>query len=549
MNVIKKIGIWTTMLAIALNWIFMPTAAHATQAGGKRAAVLMPFVNGGKTGIDSPATHEVHGGASFGFAWDMHGGASTGVYPRVNSNDGTVTMKIIFIYTSSNGAGQGVDVEVKVDGVYVGKLRYSHLVNLGVSNGQTGITEATRLGDTAPNQTFGACVGFVCSDSWDVHGVAGVHTHMEFSKSCYGPQGISQDVGPNSPIALLSQNYGDANNSYCDSAELASVASAFAPVVITRPNGETDVIVVTATNKLVYYFSDGNTWNHLDVTGDGGAYSAPSVILRSNGEIGIAVVAPGNNIDYYSRTPSAQNWSRSTFANGAAFGNPSMLLRANGELNVVVRGPGDILDYYFSATGSSWGRTTIAGNGGAKGDPTIAQRPNGEVNIIVPGPENRLDYYFYTSTWNLYTVDALAGTAMLKPTIIQRPGGEMDIVTVTNEHRLNFYYNPAGWNSFGVVQVPGSQAYSAPAASLRPNGEVNIAVMGPNQKMEFYFNAQSSQTWGHIPIAIDNTVKSGPSMVQRASGETDVVVTNTAYQTDYYMNNPGQTNWGRLTLP
>jgi len=523
---------------------------HAAQVGGKRAAFFMPFGNGGVTGDESPLNHATQSTADYGFAWDLHGGTSAAVYPKVTSNDGTVSMQVESF--TPRPAGYLVIVKVKVDNVDVGKLAFSHLVNLGVGNGQP-VTADTRLGDTAPNIQYGGCVGFPCSGSWQVGAAAGIHTHVAFSKACFGPQGINQPVGANDALALLSQNYPAGFKAGCDPSELASVGSAYAPVVFTRPNGETDVIVVTSTNKLVYYFigAGSSQWNKMDITGDQQAYSTPAVALRPNGELCIVVRTASNGLGYHFNAQGSPTWNHLYFANGGAYGNPDMLLRPNGELNVVVRGPNNSLNYFFNSLGNpNWDQITIPG-GGAVSDPTIARRPNGEINVVVGGPNNQLDYYYISpgsQTWNRVTIDAV-NTAMQKPVIIQRPGGELDIVTVTGNHGLNFYYNPAGWVTFGKIEVPNSEAYSTPAVALRPSGEVNIVVMGANQKMDFYYNAQGSPTWGKLPIAVANMTKSAPSMIQRANGETDVVVMNSAYQTDYFMNDAGSILWGRMTLP
>jgi hypothetical protein len=246
----------------------MVLVAAPTQAaiGGKRVAVLPPFVAGATTGAQSPATHLVSG-ANFGFAWDIHGGASTAVYPRVTTTDGAITMRIANVYTSTSqpSAGMGVDVEVRVAGTLVGTVRYSHLVNVPVATGQTNITTGTRLGDTAPNQPVGSCIGFGCSGSWDVHTVSGIHTHMEFAKACYGPQGINSGVSASGGLALLSQNYATKNKSACDTAELTAVAGGGGGgSTSVRVNGKADF---NQDGTSDFVTRSGSTWTVKSGTG------------------------------------------------------------------------------------------------------------------------------------------------------------------------------------------------------------------------------------------------------------------------------------------
>lgn len=218
----RRFAIAVTALAIVAAPLAWPGHSQAA-IGGKRAAVLSPFTTTATTGDESPAEHDPQS-STYPWAWDMHDGTNTAVYPRIVSSDGPVAMKIVGFEPTS--AGHRIDVEVKVNGVYVGTVRYSHLTQVGVSDGQTGITPTTRLGNTAPNQAFGSCIGFACSGSWQVHNAAGVHTHMSFAKACYGPQGVNSSLDPSAGIALLSEHYTPAHIGPCDTAELAAVALA-----------------------------------------------------------------------------------------------------------------------------------------------------------------------------------------------------------------------------------------------------------------------------------------------------------------------------------
>jgi hypothetical protein len=225
----------------------------------------MPFAAGGKTGNESPSTH-AGAGTGFGFAWDVHGGATTDVYPRIATGDGVVTMKVISVAPGNNGAGTYVSVEVKVDGTYVGTVRYSHLINVAVSEQDT-VTSSTKLGTTAndvvvddpniPGTDPNPCRGFVCSSSWAVHSAAGIHTHMSFAKACYGSQGLNTTVDAATSIALLSQNYAAANNSACDAAELNAVANG-------GGDGQDDIFAINrqdaGSNSTAVHVVNGSNW-------------------------------------------------------------------------------------------------------------------------------------------------------------------------------------------------------------------------------------------------------------------------------------------------
>lgn len=172
---------------------FWPAIVSATPVGGKRAAVLSPFLAGvtfgrGVTGANAHHSDEISFG--YGFALDLKGGASTAVYPRIVSGDGAVTMTVMGpVVDNPNNSGQDVAIEVKVDAVTVGVVRYVHLTDVQVAQGNS-VTAATRLGNTAPDVTFtnaaGTCKGYQCSPNWQVSTATGIHTHVDFQRACYG---------------------------------------------------------------------------------------------------------------------------------------------------------------------------------------------------------------------------------------------------------------------------------------------------------------------------------------------------------------------------
>jgi hypothetical protein len=249
--------------------------------GGKRVAVLMPFAAGGTTGNESPSGHATYSGGGFG--WDAHGGASAAVYPRVTTNDGAVSMKVLSTSTSSSGAGSGLNIEVKVDGIVVGRLTYRHLVNMpGSIVTNAVVNPGTRLGDTAPSTQYGSCRGFPCSSSWQVSSVNGIHTHMEFQKACYGPQGLSQSVSASTGIALLSSNYGTTSNTGCDVSELSDVASPATPPQQSAPLRFG--VLQTNGHFLVKEGGLGSAWSdQLDNVSAGSIYGNRVGVLQTNG--------------------------------------------------------------------------------------------------------------------------------------------------------------------------------------------------------------------------------------------------------------------------
>jgi hypothetical protein len=332
----RRLAIAMTAVAIAAAPLAWPGYSHAA-VGGKRAAVLAPFTAGATTGNESPSVHNPQS-STYAMAWDMHGGASTSVYPRIVSSDGPVTMRISALEPTS--AGYRVDVEVKVSNVYVGTVRYSHLASVNVNNQQLGITNTTQLGSTAPNQTFPnggeVCYGFACSSSWQVHSLAGIHTHMSFAKGCYGPQGISSPVGASEGIVLLSQNYDTDNRTACDNAELAAVANTCSTIGSSARsdvdrNGGADLFLLSrqatgssGTARLSTYTSfipsqfnwNGASYNWATLTplvGDvNGDQRADYVYLVKDGSVGTkAFVATSNGTSF--NTP--QLWW-----NGAGWG-------------------------------------------------------------------------------------------------------------------------------------------------------------------------------------------------------------------------------------
>ncbi len=270
----QRLGIFVGGLGLLSALLLGVVPVQASPVGGKRAAVLPPFASSAKTGSESPSTHAGTAGGEYGFAWDLHGGASTAVYPRFVTGDGSITMRVTSVSALAS-AGSQVEVEVKVDGTVVGLVRYTHLVSVKVdtnnddSDGKKTVVKTnTVLGYTAPDKNYttsaGTCKGFPCdSTNWKVTTTAGIHVHMAFKKACYASLGLSQSVGASTGIGLLSKNYGTTNKSGCDAGELASVVAGNS----SAPYLEGSYIRASDTGRVYVMAGDApmyvSDWSHV----------------------------------------------------------------------------------------------------------------------------------------------------------------------------------------------------------------------------------------------------------------------------------------------
>jgi len=251
--------------AVMAAGVLSAPVATAAPVGGVRAAVRMPFSDGGRTGNESPEKHHRFFGS--GFAWDLHKSPGAPVYARLASSDGTVSIHIGRIGSSASGAGQWVEVQVQVNRATVGTLYYNHLKNLQVAENTDYAANKLLgyLGDglfPAPQCADGTADGWPwVDDGWEVCTPGGVHTHVDIKRGCYRSLGLNESVQAGKGIVLLSTNYAEANRSTCDNPELDAVNAdvQLKPKEIGRdPNGTAYYI---DSAKVRHWIPDPMTYN------------------------------------------------------------------------------------------------------------------------------------------------------------------------------------------------------------------------------------------------------------------------------------------------
>ncbi len=268
------------------------------------------FVDGAKTGNESPSTHS----ASYiddGIQWDIYGSAGSGVRPAFYSSDGAVSLSVsdggdVRSGAVGNGAGRIANVAVRVDGVQVGVVRFMHLVSVAVGPG----SPDSSLGPLPPSTRYDGCYGWPCSASWAVPSPAGIHTHLDIDHGCYRNVGVNTALAVGEPIAMLSSAFPKENQSACDLAEMQAVNTVaggklvIAGLNTSLPAGSNNVFVRkqldTNGNWQSSWTSLSGSFTDLDVASSAG--KASIVAIKSG-------AAPGtNNVYVRAELDTNGNW-------------------------------------------------------------------------------------------------------------------------------------------------------------------------------------------------------------------------------------------------
>lgn len=201
----------------------------AAAARPLRVALFMPFDDGGRTGLILPRNHTP--ALLNGFSWDLHKGPGAAVRANMSSPDGTVALKVARIQSNSNGAGQRVLLDVRVNGTLVGQVQFGHLTRLQVSTSTPSFAPGRIIG-YLPSGTrpYSGCAdrtsdGWPYSSSWRVCTPGGIHTHTDVQRSCWASLPTYTVQSATTPIAMMSSALPIGHNAQCNAAELREVAT------------------------------------------------------------------------------------------------------------------------------------------------------------------------------------------------------------------------------------------------------------------------------------------------------------------------------------
>lgn len=157
------------MLATAL--VFVPASAGTSES----VDIGMPFA--GRYGIAEigsyPSTHGPLDGN--GWANDLYA-IDRPVRPRFSNASGTLSLRIAGVGNTCS-AGKTVTVDVSVDGVAIGRLRYGHLAQVPAFVTGQAISTDTVLGSTRQWTKSAGC--------WEVDNASGIHSHVTANNSCF----------------------------------------------------------------------------------------------------------------------------------------------------------------------------------------------------------------------------------------------------------------------------------------------------------------------------------------------------------------------------
>lgn len=276
------------LLVIGSSALVVASRSDASGAvGGVRAAVRMPFSDGGTTGVQSPSGHPRFNGA--GFAWDLHKGPGVEVKARIVSSDGAVSIRVLRVRPNPNGAGNQVDVQVKVNGTVVGTIFYSHIKSPQVTGGRDygadqllgWLADGTQ---SARQCRDGTSDGWPYSSNWQVCTPSGIHTHLDVQKGCYRSLGNSAGVARDTAVIMLSTAYGTTNRSACDNAELDAVnndLARYAGYIVQwdRDTSTQRTAWLVGTDLKRRWIPDIATYDCLKAQGAPGPVALPASVL------------------------------------------------------------------------------------------------------------------------------------------------------------------------------------------------------------------------------------------------------------------------------
>ena len=450
------------LLAVVLVAAGFPGAQSTSSAsvGTLRAAVLMPYTDGGRTGPESPATHAATFNA--GFAWDLPNGPGAPVYARLASADGPVTIAVGDTGTNAHGAGSWVQVDVFVTGTQVGTLYYEHLANVQVAS-HARYPAGQLLGYTGSG-TFPAtsCVdgtadGWPSSPDWQVCTPDGIQTRVDVTRGCWRPLDTNADVSPDDQIALLSAQLPTNGDAACDTAELGAVnaaaqsATPVAAAVRAAP-------VVQRQDGSIHVFADGDDGEllHKWLGATGGWQPSSGVFETLGSEVA---------------------------------GTPAALVRKNGTLDVFARGADGALLHKWLRTSGTWqpsGRFEVLGSGLA-GDPQAIQTADGTVHVFARDQAGGLVHAWLETSggWQpspFGPPEVLGAGLTGDPVMAQRQDGTVDVFARGSGGELLHKWLGAtgGWqpSPFGSFQSLGSGLAGSPAALVRDDGTLDVFARG-----------------------------------------------------------------------
>jgi len=432
---------------LVMGLAFPVTSAYAI--GGERAAILMPFENGGKTWLagDEPGQHHV-----FWNAWsaDLHSTPGTAVKPRVQTADGTVTMSVAAISetcAAPNSAGKNVRVNVSVDGIYAGQVLYGHLDNVQVSVGNS-VTTSTTLGYLKLwNQS--SCWQDTLADGM-------VHTHIEVAKGCYRNLNPWTNYSASTAFGLLSSDYTVSHSGSCDENDVNQVLGGG-----TRPQ---------ETTTIPWYFSvlEGDLGS---VSGHNANTGLQPAALTFNNQMYVFSYDQTNGNLRQGRT--APSWQFTTLD-----GDPGSLSGHNADVG---RTPAatvynnSLQLFYYSATsgnlrhawssnGTNWSFENLDGDAGSVGHhnadtgktPAATVHSDGTMQVLYYDQTNKNLRHAWTGSgqgWQFETLDGDAGSISgysadvgLDPAIVSY-GGQLHAFYYdeTNKNLRHARTTASGW--------------------------------------------------------------------------------------------------------
>ncbi len=206
------------IIALALLGMSIPSGVAAASsiddtldlvATSEQTTIKSPI---GGTVTSAPGSHwrvyGVPGVASAGdWAMDIGAPGGTPVYARFTNTTGNLSLSVgaVGASCSSGNGGRFVRVDVRVDGIVVGYVFYSHLASLSQTSGS--IANGARLGILAsglPNNP----------NCW-----TGPHVHVEAmnreSYSCYVRRSAGTSVGSSTHLGVLGGTYASGVNGAC----------------------------------------------------------------------------------------------------------------------------------------------------------------------------------------------------------------------------------------------------------------------------------------------------------------------------------------------
>lgn len=504
-------------LLIAVATVLIPSQPLSAAIGGKRAAVLSPFMGGASWFLDA-SEHDPAGVSSgYGFAWDLIGGSGPDapVYPRIKTGDGALTLKIDAIGNNPSDTGKYVVVVVKVSNVIVGKVRYVHLTNVPAFTVGDVINTTTQLGKTASSTCYNSdnqvttcvpgstCYGFHCSDYWQVRYSNSIHTHVDFQRACYGSS-LSSPAGPSTGLTLLSNNYATDHDGACDATELASVAAATVdlgtPALFTANNGDIWMAGINIDGELYSqkYTASTGIWASPTLHSSGWApNSSPAITMDANGKVWLAAVKSAGTL--YARYFDT-GWNSWVQVDTGVSPNAGLNLvaRRNGNTNVsmaYVKSNGNV--YHATGNTSNWVTGVhFSGSWSTTSTPGIIVDETDKLWMAAIKNYGHLYVWKVTSSGDdLHDYDVTDISTNSGIDMVARPNNVFSMVFIDDAGQLIFRtLNTDGTGSAGTTLGLGNWAEAqTPAITTDSNENLWVAAIKTNGNAYSFMNNGSWQ--------------------------------------------------------